>query len=134
MLQASRKVGLEVSTKKTKYIVIYHYQNIGQSHILVPYKSFKNVVKFKYFKMTITDHNHFHEEIKSRLNSGNACYHSIKNLFPSHCFSRHLKIKIYITIMLPAVLDGCETWSLIRKEERRLRMFENRVLRRIFWT
>ena len=46
--------------------------------------------------------------------------------------SRHLKIKIYRTIILPVVLYGCETWSLILREERRLRVFENRVLRRVF--
>jgi len=43
-----------------------------------------------------------------------------------------LKIKIYRTIILPAVLYGCETWSLILREESRLRVFENRVLRRVF--
>jgi hypothetical protein len=43
-----------------------------------------------------------------------------------------LKIKIYRTIILPVVLYGCETWSLTLREERRLRVFENRVLRRIF--
>ena len=43
-----------------------------------------------------------------------------------------LKIKIYRTIILPAVLYGCETWSLILREESRLRVFENRVLRRTF--
>jgi hypothetical protein len=41
-------------------------------------------------------------------------------------------IKLYRTIILPVVLYGCETWSLILREERRLRVFENRVLRRIF--
>ena len=44
----------------------------------------------------------------------------------------HLKIKIYRIIILPVVLYGCETWSLTLREERRLRVFENRVLRRIF--
>ena len=43
-----------------------------------------------------------------------------------------LKIKIYKTIMLPVVLYGCETWSLTLREESRLRVFENRILRRIF--
>jgi len=43
-----------------------------------------------------------------------------------------MKIKIYITIILPVVMCGCETWSLILREERRLRVFENRGLRRIF--
>jgi hypothetical protein len=46
--------------------------------------------------------------------------------------SRNLKIRIYKTIILPLVLYGCETWSLTLKEEHRLRVFENRVLRRIF--
>jgi hypothetical protein len=46
--------------------------------------------------------------------------------------SKNLKIKIYKTVILPVVLYGCETWSLILREEHRLRVFENRVLRKIF--
>jgi hypothetical protein len=46
--------------------------------------------------------------------------------------SRNVKVKIYKTIILPAVLYGCETWPLMLREEHRLRVFENRVLRRIF--
>jgi len=46
--------------------------------------------------------------------------------------SKKLKIKIYRTMILPVVLYGCETWSLTLREERRLRVFENRVLRRVF--
>jgi hypothetical protein len=46
--------------------------------------------------------------------------------------SRNLKIKIYRTVILPVVLYGCETWSLALREEHRLRVFENRVLRKIF--
>jgi hypothetical protein len=68
-----------------------------------------------------------HEEIKSRLNSGNACYHSVQSLL-----SRNLKVKIYKTIILPIDLCGCETWSPVLREEHRLRVFENRVLRGIF--
>jgi hypothetical protein len=57
------------------------------------------------------------EEIKSRLKSGNACYHLSSSLL-----SKNLKInKIYRTITLPVVLYGCETLSLILREERRLR-------------
>ena len=72
------------------------------------------------------------EEIKSRLKSGNACYHSVQNLLSYSLLSKNLKIKIYRTIILPVVLYGCETWSLTLREERRLRVFENRVLRGIF--
>jgi hypothetical protein len=72
------------------------------------------------------------EEIKSRLNSGNACYHSVQSLLCSRLLSRNVKVKIYKTIILPVVLYGCETWSLILREEHRLRAFENRILRKIF--
>jgi len=60
------------------------------------------------------------------------CYNSVRNLLSSSLLPNNLKIKIYRTIILPVVLYGCETWSLILREERRLRVFENMVLRRIF--
>jgi len=56
----------------------------------------------------------------------------VQNLQSSRLLSKNLKIKIYRTIILPVFFYGCETWSLILREERRLRMFENRVLRRVF--
>jgi hypothetical protein len=59
-------------------------------------------------------------------------YHSVQNLLSSRLLSKNLKIKIYGTIIMPVVLFGCETWSLTLREERRLRVFENRVLRRGF--
>ena len=67
--------------------------------------------------------------VSGRLKLGNACYHSMQNLLSSRLLSKNLKIKIYRTIILPVVLYGCETWSLTLREERRLRVFENRVLR-----
>jgi hypothetical protein len=74
------------------------------------------------------DQNCIHEEIRSRLNLRNACYHAVQNLLSSRLLSRNVKIKIYKTV----VLYGCETLSLMLREEHRLRLFENRVLRRIF--
>jgi hypothetical protein len=72
------------------------------------------------------------EDIKSRLNSGNACYHSVQSLLSSYLLSRNIKVKIYKTIIPPVVLYGCETWSLTLREKHRLRVFDNRVVRRIF--
>jgi hypothetical protein len=86
----------------------------------------------KYLGTTLTDQNRIHEEIKSTLNSGNACYHSVQSLLSSRLLSRNVKVKIHKTIILPVVLYGCETWSVTLREEHRLRVFENRVLRRIF--
>jgi hypothetical protein len=71
------------------------------------------------------------EEIKRRLNSGNACYHSVQNLLSSRLLSKNVKVRIYRTIILPVVLYGCETWSLTVREEHKLRVFENKVLRRL---
>jgi hypothetical protein len=63
---------------------------------------------------------------------GNACYHSVQSLLPSRLLSRYVKVKIYKTIILPVVLYGCQTWYVTLREEHRLRVFENRILRRIF--
>ena len=56
----------------------------------------------------------------------------MQNFLSSSLLFKNLKIKVYRTIILPVVLYGCETWSLILREERRLRVFENTVLRTIF--
>jgi len=94
--------------------------------------SFERMEEFKYLGTIITNQNSIQEEIKSRLKSGNVCYHSVQNLLCSSLVSKNLKITIYRTIILPVVLNGCETWSLTLREERWLRTFENRVLGRIF--
>ena len=86
----------------------------------------------QYLGTTLTNQNSIEEEIKSRLKSGNACCHSVQNVLSSSLLSRNTKIKICRTIILPVVLYGCETWSFILREERRLRVFENGVLRGIF--
>ena len=85
--------------------------------------------ELKYLGTTVTNQNYIAEEIKSRLMSGNACYHSVQNILSFRLLSKNLKNRI---VILPVVLYGCETWSLTLWEERKLRVFENRVLRRIF--
>jgi hypothetical protein len=66
------------------------------------------------------------------MNSGNVCYNSVQNLRSSSLPSKDVKIRIYKTIILPVFLYVYETWSLTLREEHRLRVFEYRVLRRIF--
>jgi hypothetical protein len=68
------------------------------------------------------------EEIKSRLNSGNACYQAVQNLLASRLLPKNVKIEICKTVIfLPVVSYGCITLSLTLREEHRLRVFENRV-------
>jgi hypothetical protein len=108
-------------------------QNAGQTReIRIGNRSFENVSQFKYLGTTLTNQNLIQEEIKRRLNYGNACYHSVQKLLPSRLLSKNEKVGIYKSIILSVVLYGCETWSLTVREEYKLRMFENRVLLRIF--
>jgi len=111
-------------------MVMSRDQNAGQNHsVRINNSTFERVEEFKYLGTILTIQNSIREEIKSRLRSGNACYHSVQNLLSSRLLSRKLKMKIYRTIILPVVLCGCEAWSLTLREERKLRVFENVVLR-----
>ena len=108
-------------------------QNAGRiQSVRIDNNTFERVEEFKYLGTTLTIQNSIREEIKSRLRSGNACYHSAQNPLSSRLLSRKLKIKIYRTIILSVVLHGCEAWSLTLREEKNLKVFENMVLRRIF--
>jgi hypothetical protein len=90
------------------------------------------VVKFKHLQTTLTNQNCIHEDIKSKLNSGNTYYHSVQNPLPSYLLPRNIKIKINGTLISLVVLCGCETWSSIQRKEYRLEVLENCVLRKIF--
>jgi hypothetical protein len=72
-------------------------------------RSFENVSQFKYLGTTITDQNLIQDEIKKRLNYGNACNHSVQNLLSSRLLSKNVKARIYKAIILPVVLYECET-------------------------
>jgi hypothetical protein len=76
--------------------------------------------QFKYLGTTVTNQNWIQEEIKRRLKSGNACYHSVQNLLSSCLLLKNVKVRIYKTIILPVVLYGCETWSLTLRERHKL--------------
>jgi hypothetical protein len=133
LIDVSKEIGPEVNVDKTKYMLLPRHQNVGQNlEIKIANRSFENVSHFKYLGTTVTNQNLIKEEIKRILNSCNACYHSVQNLLPSCLLSKNIKIRIYKTTILHVVLYGCETLSLILREERRLRVFEKRVLRRIF--
>jgi hypothetical protein len=114
-------------------MLVSHDQNAFQDRdIKLGNRSFENVSQFKYLGATVTNQNLIQEEIERRLNSGNACDHSVQNLLSSRLLSKNVKVRIYKTIILPVVLYGCETWSLTIREDHKLRVFENRVLRRMF--
>jgi len=115
------------------FLVMSLDQNAGRIHnVRLNNSTFERVEEFKYLGTTLTHKNSIPEEIKSRLRSESACYHSEQNLLSSRLLSKNLKIKIYRTIIMPVALYGCGTSSMTLREERKLRVFENKVLRRIF--
>jgi hypothetical protein len=72
-----------------------HHHNTGQNkNLLIANKSSANAAKFQYLGMTVTHQHCIQEEIKSILNSGNACYHSVQNLLSSQLLSKSSEIEI----------------------------------------
>jgi hypothetical protein len=129
LIDASKEVGLEINVEKTKYMLLSCHQNAGQNRDReITNRLFGNMSQFKYLGTTVINQNLIQEEIKRTMSSGNACYHSVQNLQSSRLLSKNLKMRIYKTIILSVILYGCETWSLTH----RLRVFVNKVLRRIF--
>jgi hypothetical protein len=97
---AGREIGLEVNVDKNKYMVISRNQNAGQSHsIKIDHSTFEMVEEFKYLGTTLANQNSVQKEIKCRLNSGNAVYHSVQNLLSSSLLPKYLNITIYRTII-----------------------------------
>jgi hypothetical protein len=93
LIDTSKEVGLEVNTEKTKYMLLSHHQNAGQNYdIKIANGCFENVAKFRYLGTTVTNQNLIPEEIKRRLNLGNACYHSVQNLLSSRLLSKYIKV------------------------------------------
>jgi hypothetical protein len=84
------------------------------------------VAKFKYLGTTVSNKNLNHEGIRSRLNLGNACYHSVQKVLSSRLLHQNVHIKMYKTTILPVVLYGCESWYHIIREEHRLNAFEKK--------
>jgi hypothetical protein len=95
LIDASKEIGLEINVDKTKYMPPSRHQNVGQNRdIKIANRSFENVSQIKYLGTIVTNYNLIQEEIKRRLNFGNACYHSVQSLLSSHLLSKNLKIRI----------------------------------------
>ncbi|PNF16896.1 hypothetical protein B7P43_G04720 [Cryptotermes secundus] len=104
-------------------MLLSRHQNAGQNHdIKIGNRCFENVAQFRYLGTTIINQNLIQKEIKRRMNSSNACYHSVQNLLSPRLLSKNIKIRIYKSIILPAIVYGCGTWSLTLREEHRLRV------------
>jgi hypothetical protein len=102
-------------------MLLSYHQNAGQNYdIKIANRCFENVAELRYLATTTTNQKSIQEEIKRRLNSGNACYHLVQILMRSHLLSKDVEIIMHRTVILPVVLYGCDTWFLTLREEHRL--------------
>jgi hypothetical protein len=105
--EAGKNNGLEVYADETTYMAMLEVRIAGRSqNIKTDNCSLERMEEFKYLGTPLTNQNSMQEEIKSRLNPGNSCYHSMQNLLYSCLLSKNLKIKTYRTILLPVICMG----------------------------
>ena len=104
---------------------------MANEHIRICSNSYEKAISFKYLGSLLTNH-YIHKEITCRIKTENSCYYSVQTMLSYWLLSKDKKIKICKAIILPVLLYGCDAWSLTLREEGKLRIFDNRILRWIF--
>ena len=128
--EISIQVGLTINEHKTKYLRCTKKQHkmegidITQTHL--------QQVKFKYLGSIVNENKSIEEEIKGRISLGNKAFYANKDLFKSKLLIKNSKLRIYKTLVRPVVTYACETWVLKENIKSKLRVFEWKVLRRIY--
>lgn len=128
--QATAKMGLQVNREKTKYMVQKRDRN--KNLVQGSRNAFEEVEKFKYLGVMITRDNDETIEIQGRITAANKAYYALIGIMKSNHVHQKTKIKIYQTIIRSVLTYGSETWTMSKKIETMLGVFERKVLRRIF--
>jgi hypothetical protein len=129
--EISVQVGLNINEHKTKYLRCTKKQHkmggidIIQTHL-------EQVKSFKYLGSIVNGNNTIEEEIKGRISFGNKAFYGNQDLFKSKLLSKKSKLRMYQTLVRPVVTHACETWVLKENIKSKLRVFERKVLRRIY--
>ena len=127
-------MGLRINGERTKYKINtrnkVRFRN--EKHLQVCNNEFERVGDFKYLGSLITENSDNKTEIKARIMAGNTSYYSVLPLLRSKTVSRTTKIRMYKTTTRPAVLCGSEAWCLTANGDKNLRIWERKVLRKIF--
>ena len=122
---------LTINEHKTKYLRCKKKQNktdgidITQTHL-------EQVKSFKYLGSIVNGNNSVEEEIKGRISPGNKAFYANQDLFKSKLLAKNSKLRMYKTLVRPVATCACETWVLKGNIKTKLRVFERKVLRRIY--
>ncbi|XP_054289682.1 uncharacterized protein LOC129004977 [Macrosteles quadrilineatus] len=133
LIKEANHVGLTINHQKTKYMNVARTEGVARKeNFKVDDLEFEHVDEFKYLGITITHDNKEEKEIQNRVIVASATYWSLVNMLKSKTLSKNTKIKIYHSIILPVLLYGSETWALTKEWEKKLIIFENKILRKIY--
>lgn len=129
--RAAKKMGLSINETKTKYMISAKHQYEMPNKLDTGEHSFERVDNFVYLGSLITSSNLISEEIKRRVLVANRCYYGLHKHLKSHRLQRKTKLSIYKTLIRPVLMYASETWTLSKKDEEFLNVFERKVLRKI---
>lgn len=133
MERKAEEVGLLVNAGKTKYLKISANQQRRVPHDLeVGGKKFQGVRNFSYLGVEVNCENDMSLSVRKRVQAGNRAFYANVKLLRNSLLSRTSKLKIYKTLVRPVVAYGAETWTLSKKMEEELRIFERKILRKIY--
>lgn len=129
----AKQVGLKINENKTKYMRMSRNTRVrSPQNITIADFNFEGVENFKYLGILLRNDNSMHHCVQDRIRAGNACYFAHKKLLQSKLLSKKLKTSLYKTIIRPIVTYGCEVWSLTTTDEKNLRIFERKIIRKIY--
>jgi sorting nexin-29 len=129
----ARQRGLLINENKTKYMEVMRIV-VNGGHLQCGKYKFKHVKELSYLGSQLNQTNSTNSEIQARILSGNLCYYSCGKLLKLRALNRNSKLKIYKSLIRPVVTYGCEAWTLTNRDKQHLRIFERKMLRKIFWS
>lgn len=132
--ETALKLGLRINDQKTEYMIMKRniHVNENRSPLIIDKYTFERGELFKFLGVMINEQNQREVEIKVRIQNANKVYYSLQFLLGSKFLTRNTKLKIYNTVIRPVLSYGSESWSLTKKEEHHLQVFENNVYRKMF--
>ena len=127
----ARKRDLLINENKTKYMEVTRIV-VNGDHLRCGKHEFEHVKEFSYLGSQLNQTNSTNSEIPTRILSGNHCYYAYEKLMKSKALNSSKKLKVYKSLIRQVVTYGCEAWTLTTRGEQYLRIFEHRILRKIF--